>query len=111
MNAAFSFLLFKTLEEFRQAIRAEFVKSLKKLGIDPDIHLGSPTTGVTFETSTHPYSLIDVVTPSATLSMSALDVILSSPISVTSIPFNPGKGWNVLGFSHSLHATQAHSPP
>ena len=52
-------------KEVHQAIRAEFVKGLKKLAIDPDLHLGSSTTSATSEISTCPYSLIDMVTSSA----------------------------------------------
>ena len=44
-----------TKEEFHQATRAEFVKGLKKLRINPNLHIGSSATGATSKTSTCPY--------------------------------------------------------
>ena len=86
------------VEKVRQAIPAEFVKGSEKFGVDPNLHLCSSAVGATSETSTRPYSLIDLVTSSAVTSISAPTVIPSSPVSVASTPSNPGNGGNASGF-------------
>ena len=86
------------------------MKGSKKLGIDTDLHLGSSAPGATSGTSTRPYSLMEMVTSSASPSMSAPPVIPSSPISLANTPSNPRNGGNASRFSYLLHPSHAHSP-
>ena len=79
------------IEEIRQAIRAEFAKGLKSLGINLDLHkldLGLPTTDATSDTVTHSHSVIDLCNPPS------VPPIFSSPISMASTPSNAENAGN-----------------
>ena len=99
------------VEEVRQAIRVESVKGLKNLGINPDLRLGPSAVGVgVFETSSHPYTVIDRITSSATPSMYAPTIIPNTPISMVSTCYHVGNGGKASGFLHLLHDTHDASP-
>ena len=103
------------VEEDRHAIRAEFVKGLKSLGINPDFHkfhLGSVVTNAESDIATRSYSVIDMVTSSTSSPIMFGPIIISrSPISVASIPSHTGNGGSAPGFSHLSHTTHAAAPP
>ena len=91
-----------TMEEVRQALRAELTKGLRSLGINPDfhrLHLGSPATDATSDSTTQSYSVIDVATSSSIpLTMSAPTIIPGSPISVANTPSAAGNVGTPLDF-------------
>ena len=103
------------VEQVRQAIRAEFAKGLKSLGINPGfhrVHLGSPTTNAESNSATRSHSVIDSVT-SSTISpmLSEPTIILGSPMSVASAPSHAGNGGSAPGLLHLSQFTTATSPP
>ena len=84
-----------------QAIRAEFLKNFKTLGINPEVQ----------EKSAQLYPTIDLVTPSnVSPALSQPSIIPRSPISVASTPSHARNGGSALGFSHLTHMATVASP-
>ena len=78
-----------TVEEVRQAIRAEFAKGLKTLGINPDFHrlsMGSAVTNAESNSATHSYSVIDLVTSSTSSSIMVGPAIIPGSLISVAIP-------------------------
>ena len=101
-----------SMAEVRQTIGDEFEKCLKNLGINSALHR-EVEPGVVCsmaEASTTLYSIIDLVTSSATPSMHVPTINPTSPMSLASTPSNDGNDGKASGF-HISHMPQTPNHP